>query len=342
MIRMWGIKAAVPVHALHTAFGVGALLSPQIARPFLGNAPGATEVNGSNLIEYNASYSTDDSMATPYDMTDAAIEYPYSIISTFTLLVATVFVFIFFISPIRQRSAHPASKLSLKNTVKPSSSLGGDTRLGLAILILAFLIFMLPVGMERAYGKFIFSLSVTGPLKLSPADGTMLESTFWASFTAGRLFATIAATRISLNVLVIIELSVNIVATLALVVYGQATGLHLAIFSALFASAMAPLNPTILSWLNLYIEVTAWITCMAFISSACGAFVYSWMAGYLFQYHGPDALLYFMLASTCACAMIFAPLYLSARKYERGFPRTEVIDQIVVRKLAPQDEVTKL
>ena len=342
MIRMWGVKAAVPVHALHTAFGVGALLSPQIARPFLGNAPGATEMNDSNIIEYNTSYTADESIATTYDMAAAAIEYPYSIISTFTLCVATIFVLIFCLSPIRQRTATKAAQLSMKDTVKPSTWLGGDTRLGFAVLVLAFFIFMLPVGMERAYGKFIFSLSVTGPLKLSPADGTMLESTFWASFTAGRLLATIAATRVNLNLLVVIELSINVVATLALVAYGQATGLHLAIFSALFASAMAPLNPTILSWLNLYIEVTAMITCMAFISSACGAFVYSWMAGYLFQYHGPDALLYFMLASTCACVMIFVPLYLSARKYEQGFPRCEVINQIVVRKLAQQDEVTKL
>ena len=41
-------------------------------------------------------------------------------------------------------------------------------------------------GAERAFGKFIFSYSVEGPPGLSSSDATVVETVFWATFTAGR------------------------------------------------------------------------------------------------------------------------------------------------------------
>ena len=326
MLRMWGVKAAVPVHALHTAFGIGAVIAPLIARPFLGVIP---DDNNSVDDTYNTSLPANMSNTTPNDMTPAAIQYPYSVIAAFTLLMAAIFVLLYWFAPIRQEAPQKKSQTSAFN---PSSWLGGDKRFGYAILMFSFLIFMLPTGMQYAYGKFLFSISVTGRLKLSPADATLLESWFWATFTAGRLLVTLAAARVSQNILILVEMSVNVAATASLVAYGQTSATTLAIFSGLFAAGMAPLHQTLFSWLNLYVEVTAMFTCMTFISAACGAFVYSWVAGSLFQYEGPDSLLYFLLASTCVCAVIFAPLYFSAVQYERGFPRRrEVSDGCVAR-----------
>ena len=335
MLRMWGVKAAVPLHALHTAFGIGALIAPLIARPFLGVIP-----DDDNSVDdvYNTSLPANMSNTTSYNMTPAAIEYPYSIIAAFTLLMAAIFVLLYWFAPIRQEAPQKKSQMSAKDAFNPSSWLGGDKRLGYAILMFSFLIFMLPTGMQNAYGKFLFSIGVTGRLKLSPADATLLESLFWATFTAGRLLVTLAATRVSQIVLILVEISVIMAATASLVAYGQASGTALAIFSCLFAACMAPLHPTLLSWLNLYVEVTAMLTCMTFFSSACGALVYSWLGGYLFQYEGPDSLLYFMLASACVCAMIFAPLYFSAVRYERGFPRRrEVSDGYVARYISRKE-----
>ena len=343
MLRMWGVQAAVPVHALHTAFGIGALIAPLIARPFLGVIP-----DDDNSVDdtYNTSLPANMSNTTPNDMTPAAIQYPYSVIAAFTLLMAALFVLLYWFAPIRQEAPHKKSQMSAKDAFNPSSWLGGDKRLGYVILIFSFLMFMLPTGMQYAYGKFLFSISVTGRLKLSPADATLLESWFWATFTAGRLLVTLAAARVSQNILILVEMSVNVAATASLVAYGQTSGTALAIFSGLFAAGMGPLHPTLFSWLNLYVEVTAMLTCMTFISSACGAFVYIWLAGYLFQYEGPDSLLYFLLASTCVCAMIFAPLYFSAVRYERGFPRRrEASDGCVARyvnRKETEDGRTKL
>ena len=318
MLRMWGVKAAVPVHALHAAFGIGALIAPLIARPFLGVIP-----DDDNSVDdvHNTSFPANLSNKTSYDMTPAAIQYPYSVIAALTLVMAAIYILLYWFAPIRQEAPQKKSQMSSKDAFNPSSWLGGDKRLGYAILIFTFLIFMLPLGMQHAYSKFLFSISVTGRLKMSPADATLLESWFWATYTAGRLLTTLAAARVSQSVLIIVEMSVNVAAMASLVAYGQTSGTTLAIFSGLFALGMGPLHPTLMSWLNLYVEVSAMLTCMTFFSAACGAFVYSWVAGSLFQYEGPDSVLYFMLASTCVCAMIFAPLYFSAVRYERGFPR---------------------
>ena len=335
MLRMWGVKAAVPVHALHTAYGIGAVIAPLMARPFLGVIP---DDDNSGDDVYNTSLPANMSNKTSYDKTPAAIQFPYSVIAAFTLLMAALFVMLYWFAPIRQEAPQKKSQMSAKDVFNPSSWLGGDNRLGYVILMFSFLIFMLPLGMQHAYSKFLFSISVTGRLKLSPADATLLESWFWANYTAGRLLVTLAAARVSQIVLILVEMSVNVAATASLVAYGQASATTLAIFSGLFAAGMGPLHPTLMSWLNLYVETTAMLTCMTFFSAACGAFVYSWVAGSLFQYEGPDSVLYFLLASTCVCAMIFAPLYFSAVRYERGFPRQrEASDGGVARHINRKD-----
>ena len=36
VMHLWGVKATSHMHSLHFGFGFGALLAPQIAKPFLG------------------------------------------------------------------------------------------------------------------------------------------------------------------------------------------------------------------------------------------------------------------------------------------------------------------
>ena len=37
VMDLWGERAAGPMHSLHFAFGVGAMIAPQIAKPFLSS-----------------------------------------------------------------------------------------------------------------------------------------------------------------------------------------------------------------------------------------------------------------------------------------------------------------
>ena len=38
-IAMWREKSSSPLHLLHFGFGIGAVLAPQLARPFIGESP---------------------------------------------------------------------------------------------------------------------------------------------------------------------------------------------------------------------------------------------------------------------------------------------------------------
>ncbi len=169
-------------------------------------------------------------------------------------------------------------------------------------------------GAERAYGKFIFPYAVEGPHAMPVQDGTVLETAFWASFTAGRGVAVVISRFCHPLILLLSDLVLNLVCGIFLASLAKSHEITLWVFTCFFGTVLSPLFPACLVWANFYVEITAKMTALAFVSAAGGAFVFSWLSGYLFQYHGPPSLMY-LIAGYAGCAfLIFLVMFLVARK----------------------------
>ena len=114
--------------------------------------------------------------------------------------------------------------------------------------------------------------------------------------------------------MLIVDLGLNVLAAAMLASLAGTSQTVLWIFNCLFGSVLSPLFPASLAWAHFYIKMTAMMTALAFIASAAGAFVFSWLSGYLFEYTGPPSLMYLMLGYAVTASLMFVLMYLVARK----------------------------
>ncbi len=336
MLHFWGEKAAVPNHSLHFSYGIGALLAPQIVRPFLSvpgpildqamaNVSEAMFGGYLNVTAENRSlgvYNRSDGEP----LYDAPIEYPYAIMCVITVACGLALILYGFFRPVRKWCVEEKVPFGeILRSFSPTSCLHGQGMLAVAIILLLYLFFALPIGAERAYGKFVFAFAVETE-SMSRQSGTTLESVFWLAFTAGRGLATLVSGWIRPATLVLGELAINTVSAAVLSFFVLRSPLVLWIFTALFAMSLSPLFPGALAWANVSINMTAMATGVAFIATAGGAFAFSWLSGYLFQYHGEMSLMYLMLGYTVTAVMLFLVLLLLKRFYDRSDTQPRSLD----------------
>ena len=325
----------MPVHALHFAFGIGALIAPQIVRPFipdtLPNAnsssnPHAVLIN--NLTSYLVNPESNGS-STYYHARvpigeESQIEVPYTIVAAITLLCAGFFIGLWLFSrrDYKKKGLQYSNDKSILKILSPSSCVHGHGSFGGLMLTFMFVFFGLVVGAERAYGKFLFSFAISSEGGFTKDEATGLDSAFWASFTTGRGLATLFARWTPPLAAIIIEIVVNISSAAMLVAMGYSVKIVLWIFTCTFGAFLSPLFPAGMAWANQYMEMTAVVTSVAFIGSAIGAMFFSWVSGYLFEYHGPRSLMYLMLGYAVFLCLFFIFIYVLARRHgkKKTFP----------------------
>lgn len=175
-----------------------------------------------------------------------------------------------------------------------------------ALFVMFFLLWGLPVGAERAYGKFLFAFSTDSELSFGPKTATDLVMVFWITFTAGRALASFMSLWLEPFRLLVLELIVSLASTTTLSICAHNQEIALWVCTAFFAASLSPICPGSLAWSNIYIPMTPVLTSIAFIATAAGSIAFSWISGYLFEYHGPRSLMFFMLAySLSAMSLVF-------------------------------------
>ena len=191
-MHLWGEATASPMNAVHFGFGLGAILAPQLALPFLspdakaGNSETSTSVNEtSNQTEsFTHIYDLNSTGDTSHGESEAQLVYPYTIIALIGIIFTIMMVVFYVVGPPR---GFPIRKpVKSKVLFSPSSCAGGRLLYGLILFILLFLYFIQAVGGERAYGKFLFTYAVDSPLLFTKRSAANLNSLFWACFVCGR------------------------------------------------------------------------------------------------------------------------------------------------------------
>ena len=314
---MWGRKAAAPVHALHFGFGLGAVLAPQIARPFISSKSHSSEILSNTTT--NASLTED------IDKAENPIHIPYMISAVYTFTFSVTFLIYFILERKHKniitllRKEKRPDPPSWKTLLNPGSCAGGDTFFSIRFFILIFIFYFNIVGGERAYGKFIFSYAREGKPGFSVGEATTLNSVFWICFTVGRGVATIMARWCPLHILLFIELGLNILCSICLAIWGYSIHLILWIFSGVLGFVLSPVFPACLAWANLYVVMKGLAVAIVFIGSATGGMVYQWLTGYLFEYHGPEMLMYVMLGYAVFLTCVYVILFCVGRHHGQRF-----------------------
>ena len=342
MVLLWADLAAGPVMFLHSGVGIGASVAPILARPFLsanrtvnetaahptirrssetytynGRAPSLlTDLFNPYPEMYDQTWGTTATNSTRYALTPTRIHIPYMIIGLICFSVAICFFIMYLIKmpDLIRKALHEAPRTDTKRMFSPESCTGGSRAFGVQMLVLIFIFCLFVVGVERAYGKFVYSYARKSELKFSKTDSALLNSLYWISFTIARLSGLFAARWIPIHILLFVQCSGSVLSSLLLnVFHNKRTPFW--ILTSLFGFFQSPLFPSCVGWINRYMDMTPMVAIVMNVGAAVGGIIIQWFTGYLFQNHGPRSFLYTIFAYSLSIAVIFVIMHIIAYRH---------------------------
>lgn len=325
-MTLWGSDSGPFYQALHFTFGLGGLVAPLIAAPFLGNynedSFSAADDN-TTIFNYTSSfsnYSTEYFNFSNLDPQDnsSRIIYPFTIIGGFSLLVTVMFLGVCIISPTEQeRSGNKSSK-------EEKTSMG----FLFTVVFLNFLLLFVETGTEIGYAQMLTTYVVKGRLQLPTSVGSYMTSAFWAAFTISRLTSVFLAIKVSNFALIINDLIITLIGSfilLFLASYEWAMWLA----SVLLGIGIASFFPAAVGWLDTYINVNNKIASIFTVGAAFGEMAIPFTISYYID-TVPDVLIYVVPASSVSSTLVVFILYLILRKREKKCEKKQEPECFVV------------
>ena len=203
----------------------------------------------------------------------------------------------------------------------PGSCTGGDATFGCMFFILLFFYYVNLVGGERAYGRFIFSYAVQSEQAFSSSKAAILNTVFWIGFTSGRGSFSILAHWCPSYILILIATALGITCGVALSVWGVTVPEVLWVFTCVRGLSLAPLFAAGIAWSNQYVEMRGLAFTVVFVGASIGAIVYQWITGYLFEYEGPQTVMYIVLGNSLLILVTFSLMLLLTRQRQIRFKK---------------------
>jgi FHS family Na+ dependent glucose MFS transporter 1 len=312
LASLWLDKAAGPYNFLHSGFGFGAAIAPLIAEPFLVDD---LDESALNVTQPQSNVT----VVTPA-VELSRIEFPYGIVGVICYVTAACF-FLFYVFrsrtprllvPRQQKDGHRAAIFD------PKTCAGGDRTFGGQMFVLIFLYYMLLVGGERAYGKFVYSYARESDLAFTRREAAWLNTMYWISFTLARVVAYIAARWVPIHVLLFIQVTGTAISAILLNAF-HSNYVMFWLTSFTLGFFKAPLFPSGLGWINRYLRMTSMLIMVVNIGSSTGGMLIQWLTGYLFEYYGPRSFLYTVLAYSLLLFAMFAVMHVVGRRHGERF-----------------------
>ena len=302
VMHLWGENTASPMHSLHFGFGLGALLAPQFARPFLSpdnfdSDDVTTEFPTMTPGGANASTMTS-------ALVDRSrIEIPYCIIGVLILAFSMV-IFGFGIKGNPEGMIKHQGRTDIRAMFNPGSCARGNTRFGLELFICLFLYFIQAVGGERGIGKFLFSFAVEAEVALPKSRASNLQTTFWACHTGGRLLGIPLSKFVPVHFMIAADAIGALASALVLALLGHRNEHALWIGGGFMGLFIAICFPNGMTWANRHLDMNSMGVMVCMVGGAVGGFIYQYMGGALFE-RDPRNLMWVMVAYGVCVGVVF-------------------------------------
>ena len=304
ILKIWEGRDSGPyMHAIHFTFGLGSLLAPLIARPFLVTQEQlALELN----MTETRTVVTDDQSSW------WSIKTLYPLVASYGVLTSLWCLY----SSLQDRKSDTNPPLTAKkaNTEnKTEDQPAPTTTLKLVVVGLLSIFFFLYVGMEVTFGTFISVFAVQSGLGFSRAQGSDLAAIFWGTFAAMRGLAVLLAIIARPVIVMWSSFILCLLGSTILSVWAGQSSLVLYLGTAVLGVGMASIFATGFLWAEQKISVTGLVSAWLIISSSLGAKLFPVIVGNLVE-RWPMMLHYLCVAIVCGCVLIFSlATFLTAR-----------------------------
>jgi FHS family Na+ dependent glucose MFS transporter 1 len=190
---------------------------------------------------------------------------------------------------------------SPENLPASAENMGYKTNYRLLALVIAF--FAVYVGAEVSFGSWVFTYAVKLNL-MNETVAAYLTSTFWGSFTFGRILSIPIAARTKPSAIMGVSLIGSLLSVSLILLWpGSIPVLWIGTFgTGLF---MAALFPTMLVLAERRMRITGQVASLFFVGSSLGAMFLPWSIGQLFERTGPQITIQVVFIATALSVLIF-------------------------------------
>ncbi|KAK3588132.1 hypothetical protein CHS0354_012188 [Potamilus streckersoni] len=309
IMDMWETDGAPYIQAIHFAFALGGIISPQIIEPFL-TAPTLenftdkftlSHVIHSNNVSYltsNNSLSNDDSSnGTESDFIHLSldgqvtyVQYGYLITSSLVALCSIPLLVSFFKQTEKLSGSTNEDKITKKD-----DAVNISLRLKIPVLILISIIFHCYVGMESSFANYLMTFCLRR-LKWSKEKGSAASSLYWVGFCVGR-FLGIFLARVLQSTTIMVTFSIMIMLSFIGLLLGSMFYLQpvVLVFSTFVGFAFSPIFASVFSWTEeRFPPVSGRIISLFLLSSSTGGATVPIYLGYLMEHYTAMSFVYVM------------------------------------------------
>ncbi|KAK3588134.1 hypothetical protein CHS0354_012191 [Potamilus streckersoni] len=285
ILTMWESEGAFYNQAIHFAFALGGIISPQIIAPFLAqptfdSLKDTLNVSNSNktdnisyFLSRNVSFNDDCCNGTTSDSISSFngqvtyVHHGYLITSSLSLLCSVPLLVSFF------RPNDKIDKLK-KDTISPVDALAENLPLKLKIPTIIFLCLILNsyVGVEATYASYLMTFCIRH-MKWTKADGSIASSLYWLGFCVGR-FLGIFLARFLQSCTLLFTFCILIILSFLGLLLGSLFYMQTLVwvFIAVVGFAFSPVFPSVFSWTEeRFFPVSGRIASLLMLSSSLGA-----------------------------------------------------------------------
>ncbi|KAI1278434.1 Major facilitator superfamily domain-containing protein 4A [Halotydeus destructor] len=303
MLYLWGRESQSYMQTLHSFYGVGSLVAPLLASPFLSiskEEPRTVTKNSTSQCGQEESH----------------IYIPYAAMGVLCIILASVFLYLYCFR--RQTDEHCSRQVEQHDSTDGQKDSPWPKR---TVIVIAGMLMFAVLGLEIGMGSFITSFAVKSDLHLTSRAGAFMTSAYWFTFTFARILAIGCVDKISIYLNITIELVVLLAANIFLIPFGNSVEWCLLVGVALVGVGISTLWAAVFSLLENHFPVKSGTGSFLIISACIGELIFPLILAYALE-TSPQAFLWTIFACTVMCCIIFGALCIALRRIVRSVDST--------------------
>ncbi|XP_060581583.1 uncharacterized protein LOC132738143 [Ruditapes philippinarum] len=207
----------------------------------------------------------------------------------------------------------------------PAACAKGRFWYGSSILFVVFFYFGNAGGGQGFTSKFLRSFSID-QLDFTNTDASLLNTSFWISFSTGRFIFFIIARMVSVKLLLLLETSTLMVFAIFLAIFGCDNSTALCVLTQVVAFCIGPLWPTGIAWTDYHIELTGNAMALQMVGCAFGYMLHMRLIGYLYDSFGPHTYVLHVAGSAILGFILTVVLAIIGAKHGNRFVPENISD----------------
>ncbi|XP_077490422.1 sodium-dependent glucose transporter 1A-like isoform X1 [Amblyomma americanum] len=324
IIRMWPENSSPALQTFHFAFGVGGLVAPFIAKPFLSPVPGG---NGSipnqtlstahypYLVEINSrDFALGDVVPINELTTEAEdksqVHYAFAIASALNTALVLSMIVLYFIDKSDFKPPDATATDETGPLLEESVNNRRFTRITLAMLCAYVCVYVV---LECTSSEMFAPFAVKSDLHFSKTTASRVVAVYFSCFAASRLTAALVTIKVPVFWVLVLSHVILLPTAVMLVVWGSTNSTALWVGSALTGFGQGPLNAAVTAWTAGYITITNKMMSLVVVTGGVGSMSPPILVGQFLD-RCPNVFLYVCLAAVSMCIFVFAVMSLYVRR----------------------------